>query len=114
MQDKTSDDKNKVLDSEVFDFSALPNREKERLIPPLGYTIPVLFNVDIPGQEGQRMALFRVTARNPGKLRFSAELYGFAPKPRPAAPPPGAGESIDLEVQSGVMGGGSTFKHKKD
>jgi hypothetical protein len=60
------------------------------------------------------VALFRVTARNPGRLRFSAELYGFAPKPRPAAPPVGAGASIDLEVQSGVMGGGSTFKHKKD
>ncbi len=81
-------------------------------MPPLGFVVAVPFKSQIPGQEGQRLALYRVTARNPGRLRFSAELTGFAPIPRPPAPPKGAGEAVDLEVQSGVLGGGSKYTTK--
>ncbi len=109
MQDETKQTPKEVTDSPKFDISGLPNKQKELLIPPLGFTVAVPFTSKIPGQEGQRIALFKVTARNPGQLRFSAELQGFAPVPRPPAPPKGAGQSVDLEVQSGVLGGGTKF-----
>jgi hypothetical protein len=56
MKNKTSNDTKTVPDSPKFDISGLPNKDKEKLIPPLGYTVPVLFDVAIPGQEGQRVA----------------------------------------------------------
>ena len=106
MPDPADTNRDTVTDSQVFDFASLPTREKEKLIPPIGFMVVVPFKTT--GQ-GQRMALYKVSARNAGKLRFSAELQGFAPAPRPEPPPPGAGKSIDLEVHSGVMGGGATF-----
>ena len=111
MNNLTKDPGKTLPPEKRLDFSKIPGKIRDGLIPEKGQVVAV--PQKIQGQD--QVGIYKVTARNPGKLRFTATLQGFmAPPAKPAEHPKGAGGRTTLDVHSGAMGGGSTFKSGKD